>query len=157
VVHAEARRSRRKGQDSLEIDDITAQVVDAAIRLHSRIGPGLLETVYESLLAAALARQGLRVRQQVPIDIVDEGQAFPAAFRIDLLVEEQVIVEIKSVERLAPVHGKQVMTYLRLSGLQVGLLINFNTALLKDGLRRIVNGYRPSASPRLRVNRMKSE
>ena len=136
----------------MEIDEITGAIVDAAIKLHSRMGPGLLETVYEQLLAAALQRVGLAAERQVAIDIVDEGQTFAAAFKIDLLVNNLVIVEIKSVERLAPVHEKQLMTYLRLTGLQAGLLINFNTALLKDGLKRIVNGYVPSASPRLRVN-----
>lgn len=138
----------------MEIDDLTGAVLDAAMKLHMRIGPGLLEVVYEQLLAAALERGGLRVRRQVPIDLVDEGQTFPAAFKIDLLVEDGVIVEIKSVERLAPVHEKQLMTYLRLAGLQAGLVINFNTALLKDGVKRIVNGYRPSASSRLRVNQL---
>ncbi len=136
----------------MEIDDITGAVLDAAMKLHMRMGPGLLEVVYEQLLAAALRRSGLAVERQVPIDIVDEGETFPAAFKIDLLVERRVIVEIKSVDRLAPVHEKQVMTYLRLTDIQAGLLINYNTALLKDGVRRIVNGYIPSASPRLRVN-----
>jgi GxxExxY protein len=151
LIHAEARR----GGGAVEIDDVTGTVVDAAVKLHMRMGPGLLETVYEQLLAAALARRGLHVERQVPIDIVDEGDTFPAAFRIDLLVERIVIVEIKSVERLAPVHSKQVMTYLRLTGLQVGLLINFNCAKLTEGLHRVVNGYRPSASSRLRVNQTK--
>ena len=141
----------------MEIDDVTGAVLDAAMKLHMRIGPGLLEVVYEQLLAAALERGGFKVRRQVPIDLVDEGQTFPAAFKIDLLIEDSIIDEIKSVERLAPVHEKQLMTYLRLTGLQAGLLINFNTALLKDGVRRIVNGYRPSASPRLRVNQTPSK
>ena len=136
----------------MEIDEITGAVLDSALKLHMRMGPGLLETVYEHLLAAALRRAGFSVDQQVPIDITDEGETFLAAFRIDLLVEKSVIVEIKSVERLASVHEKQVMTYLRLTGLQAGLLINFNTARLMDGFKRIVNGYIPSASPRLRVN-----
>ena len=116
------------------------------------MGPGLLESVYEQLLAAALTGRGLSVARQVAVDVVDEGETFPAAFRIDLLVERKVIVEIKSVERLSAVHGKQLTTYLRLTGLQVGLLINFNVAILKDGIQRVVNGYEPSASPRLRVN-----
>jgi GxxExxY protein len=139
----------------VDIDDITGDIVDAAVKLHMRMGPGLLETVYEQLLAAALKRRGMSVERQVAIDIIDEGETFPAAFRIDLLVERTVIVEIKSVDRLSAVHGKQVTTYLRLTGLQVGLLINFNVAVLKEGLRRIVNGYEPSASPRLRVNQQK--
>jgi GxxExxY protein len=136
----------------VDIDDVTGAVLDSAMKLHMRLGPGLLETVYETLLAAALQRRGLAVERQIAIDVVDEGFTFPAAFRIDLLVEKQVIVEIKSVERLQPVHAKQVMTYLRLTGLQAGLLINFNTERLKNGVQRIVNGYVPSASPRLRVN-----
>lgn len=137
----------------MQIDDITGAVLDTAVKLHKRIGPGLLEVVYENLLAAALTRGGFVVARQVPIDIEDEGQTFAAAFKIDLLVNQSVIVEIKSVERLAPVHKKQVMTYLRLTGLQAGLLINFNEARLVDGFERIVNGYVPSASPRLRVDR----
>lgn len=138
----------------MEIDEVTGTVLDEAIKLHRRIGPGLLEVVYEQLLGAALLRRGLAVQRQLAIDVFDEGEVFPAAFRIDLLVERSVIVEIKSVERLAPVHGKQVLTYLRLTGLQAGLLINFNCAVLKDGVQRIVNGYVPSASPRLRVNQI---
>ncbi len=137
----------------MDIDDITGAVLDTANKLHMRMGPGLLETVYERLLAAALTRRGLTVERQRPIDITDEGETFRAAFYIDLLVQQLVIVKIKSVERLAPVHEKQLMTYLRLTGLQAGLLINFNSARLTDGVRRIVNGYVPSASPRLRVNR----
>ena len=140
----------------MEIDEVTGTVLDEAIKLHRRIGPGLLEVVYEQLLGAALLRRGLAVQRQLAIDVFDEGEVFPAAFRIDLLVERSVIVEIKSVERLAPVHGKQVLTYLRLTGLQAGLLINFNCAVLKDGVQRIVNGYVPSASPRLRVNQIQT-
>jgi GxxExxY protein len=136
----------------LEIDEVTGAVLDAAIKLHMRMGPGLLESVYETLLAAALERRGFAAERQVPIDLVDEGITFPAAFRIDLLVAKCVIVEIKSVDRLQPVHAKQLTTYLRLTGLQAGLLINFNTDRLKDGVQRIVNGYIPSPSPRLRVN-----
>jgi iron complex transport system substrate-binding protein len=147
-----SRGGAEDAEKTVEIDDITGAVLDAAIKLHMRMGPGLLEVVYEQLLAGALVRRGLSVERQVAIDIVDEGEVYPAAFRIDVLVEGKVIVEIKSVERLAPVHGKQVMTYLRLTGLQAGLLINFNVAKLKDGFERIVNGYVPSASPRLRVN-----
>jgi GxxExxY protein len=139
----------------VEIDDVSGSIVDAAVKLHMRFGPGLLEIAYEQLLAASLTRRGLSVARQRAIDIVDEGEVIPAAFRIDLLVEDRVIVEIKSVERLAAVHKKQVMTYLRLTGLEVGLLINFNEAALKDGIQRIVNGYTPSASPRLRVNQTK--
>ena len=150
ILYCACGAQRRRGE--LEIDEVTGAVLDAAVKLHMRMGPGLLETVYETLLGAALQRSGLDVERQVPVDLVDEGITFPAAFRIDLLVEKCVIVEIKSVERLMPVHAKQLTTYLRLTGLQAGLLMNFNTERLKDGVQRIVNGYVPSASPRLRVN-----
>ena len=140
----------------MEIDAVTGAVLDAAIKLHIRMGPGLLESVYETLLAAALRRGGFAVKRQVPIDLIDEGFTFPAAFKIDLLVEQCVIVEIKSVERLMPVHAKQLTTYLRLTGLQAGLLMNFNTERLKDGVQRIVNGYIPFAAPRLRVNHIQT-
>src|SRR5690606_23692207 len=108
-------RRRRDAEGLLEIDDISAEVVDAAIGIHRRLGPGLLESVYETVLAAALARRGLRVDRQVPVDIEYDGMRFPAAFRIDLQVEERLIVEIKSVEALSKAHGKQVLTYLRLT------------------------------------------
>lgn len=135
-----------------DLDAISGDVVDLALRIHKELGPGLLEQVYETVLAGKLIEKGYAVRRQVPIDIEFEGSRFPAAFKLDILVENQLIVEVKSVERLAPVHAKQVLTYLRLSHQPVGLLINFGGATLKEGLRRIVNDHRPSASSRLRVN-----
>ncbi|NIJ20188.1 iron complex transport system substrate-binding protein [Sphingomonas naasensis] len=135
-----------------DIEQISGDVVDVALRLHRDLGPGLLESVYEAILASKLAALGYRVARQLPIDIMFEDLRFEAAFRIDLLVEESLLVEIKSVERLSPAHGKQLLTYLRLTKQPVGLLINFGGATLKEGLRRIVNDYSPSASPRLRVN-----
>ncbi len=135
-----------------DIDAISGDVVDLALRIHRDLGPGLLEQVYETVLAGKLIEKGYAVRRQVPIDIEFEGNRFPAAFKLDLLVENQLIVEIKSVERLAAVHGKQLLTYLRLSHQPVGLLINFGGGTLKEGLRRIVNDHRPSAASRLRVN-----
>src|SRR5690606_24237398 len=140
---------------------ISAEVVDAAIGIHRRLGPGLLESAYETVLAAALARRGLRVDRQVPVDIECDGMRFPAALRIDLQGEERLIVEIKSVEALSKAHGKQVLTYLRLTDQPVGLLLNFAGATMKEGIRRVVNDYRqahdPSASPRLRVNQINGE
>jgi iron complex transport system substrate-binding protein len=144
----------------VEIDDLSGEVVDAAVRVHRELGPGLLESVYEMVIAGSLARRGLKVDRQKPIDIVFEGVRHPAAFRIDLLVEDKLLVEIKSVERLAPVHGKQLLTYLRLTDQPVGLLLNFSGATMKEGIRRVVNNYRPqtpSASPRLRVNQSNGE
>jgi GxxExxY protein len=135
-----------------EIDAISADVIDVALRLHRELGPGLLESVYEVLLAARLEQMGYGIARQRAIDVEFDGIRLPAAFRIDLLIDERLLVEIKSVERLLPVHGKQLLTYLRLTKQPVGLLINFGGETLKEGLRRIVNDYRPSASPRLRVN-----
>ena len=137
------------------IDDVSAEVVDAAIRIHRELGPGLLESVYETLLAASLARSGLKVDRQKPIDINFDGMQFPAAFRIDLMVEDRLVIEVKSVEQLSKAHGKQLLTYLRLTKQPVGLLLNFAGATMKEGIRRVVNDYvqaQPSsASPRLRV------
>jgi GxxExxY protein len=135
-----------------DIDAISGEVVDLAVRLHRELGPGLLENAYEMLLAARLEQLGLHVARQYPVNVTFEGVHLPAAFKIDLLIDQRLIVELKSVERLLPVHSKQVLTYLRLTKQPVGLLINFGGDTLEEGLRRIVNDYRPSASPRLRVN-----
>jgi iron complex transport system substrate-binding protein len=134
------------------LDDVTGAIVDAAYHLHIGLGPGLLESVYEVVLARDLARRGFQVVRQHPVSFDYEGLHFSEGFRLDLLVEGRVAVEIKSVERAAPVHGKQLLTYLRLLNLPVGLLINFGAPTLKEGLRRIVNRAPSSASPRLRVN-----
>jgi iron complex transport system substrate-binding protein len=134
------------------IDEITDCIISEAIRIHCELGPGLLESVYEAVLSRALERRGLQVERQKSIRFEFDGVLFDEGFRIDLLVENRVIVELKSVEKMNPVHGKQLMTYLRLSGLQVGLLINFGAPTLKEGLRRVVNQLPASASPLLRVN-----
>lgn len=135
-----------------DIDQISGDVLDVSLRLHRDLGPGLLESVYEVVLAAKLSDLGYTVSRQHPVDIEFEGLRFASAFRIDLLVDERLIVEIKSVERLTAAHGKQLLTYLRLTKQPVGLLINFGGETLKEGVRRVVNNHRPSASPRLRVN-----
>ena len=135
-----------------DIEQISGDVIEVALRLHRELGPGLLEGVYEVILASKLAAMGYSVARQRPIDIEYDGLRFEAAFRIDLLVDDRLLVEIKSVERLTAVHGKQLLTYLRLTKQPVGLLINFGGETLKEGLRRVVNDYLPSASPRLRVN-----
>ena len=141
-------------KENHEIDEITGQVVDAAFKLHTRLGPGLLESVYELVLARELERRGLRVERQKPISFEFDGLQFDNAFCVDLLIDWCVVVELKSVETLAPVHSKQILTYLRLLNLPVGLLINFGAATMKEGLHRVVNNYQPSSSapPRLRVN-----
>lgn len=134
------------------LDDVTGAIVDAAYGLHRGLGPGLLESVYETVLARDLQRRGLVVERQKSASFEYQGMLFENAFRLDLLVEGRVAVEIKSVERLAPQAYKQLLTYLRLLDLPVGLLVNFGAPTLKAGLHRVVNGLPPSASPRLRVN-----
>lgn len=116
------------------------QVVDAAYRIHISLGPGLLESVYEVVLAYELEKRGLRTLRQQAIPIVYQGTRIEVGFRADLIVEDKVVVEIKSVEAVAPVHKKQLLTHLRLADKRLGLLINFNVALIKDGITRIVNG-----------------
>lgn len=135
-----------------DIDLITGDVIDVSMRIHRELGPGLLESVYEIVLAAKLEAMGYDVLRQVVTDIEFEGLRFPAAFRIDLLVDQRLIVEIKSVERINAAHAKQLLTYLRLTKQPVGLLINFGGATLKEGVRRLVNNHYPSASPRLCAN-----
>lgn len=139
-------------QDS---ERVTGDVLDTALRLHRELGPGLLESVYETVLAGKLAALGYSVERQRPVDIIFENMRFESAFRIDLLVDGWLILEIKSVDALNAAHHKQLQTYLRLTKQPVGLLINFGGAKLMDGFKRIVNNYRPSASPRLRVNQSK--
>lgn len=138
-----------------DIDRLSAEVVDAALRIHRQLGPGLIESVYETVLAAAIERAGWKVARQKPADITFEGLHFPCAFRADLIIEDRLVVEVKSVEQFTKVHAKQLLTYLRLLDQPVGLLLNFGGETMKGGIRRIVNGYTPaeghSASPRLRV------
>lgn len=123
-----------------QLNRITGEIVDAAIYVHRGLGPGLLESVYVTVLAYELRKRGLHVASQVPIPVTWESVHLDIGFRADLIVEHQVVVEVKSVEAVAPVHAKQLLTYLRLSNRRVGLLINFNVELLKDGLSRVVNG-----------------
>lgn len=137
---------------SRPLDEITGEIVDTAYRLHKGLGPGLLESIYETVLARDLDRRGLRAARQEFVSFEYDGLHFDNSLRIDLLVESRVIVEIKSVEHVLPIHKKQLLTYLRLMRLPVGLLINFGRSTLKEGLQRIVNRLPPSESPSLRVN-----
>lgn len=123
-------------------NEIASIIVDVAFRIHCDLGPGLFETVYERVREAELTKRGLRVERQKAIPIVYGGLHFGAGFRADLLVEDKVIVEIKSIEGLHPVHKKQVLTYLRFADKRLGLLINFTVALIKDGIVRLVNGLK---------------
>ena len=122
------------------LNTITENIIGAGIKVHRALGPGLLESAYEACLAFELAKRGLRVVAQKPLPLVYEEVKLECGYRIDLLVEDSVIVEIKSVDAVAPIHEAQIMSYLKLSGCKVGLLINFNVTVLKDGIRRFVNG-----------------
>jgi GxxExxY protein len=121
-------------------NDIGTIIVDCALDLHRNLGPGLLETVYEVTLARALERRGLAVQREVSVPIEYQGETFSEGFRADLIVGELVIVELKSVERVTLAHKKQLLTYLRLTGLKLGYLLNFGEALMRDGITRTING-----------------
>jgi len=121
-------------------NEISGVILDSCIQIHSRLGPGLLESVYEAVLEYELKKRGLHSNRQSPIPVIYEDVRLELGFRADFIVEELVVVELKSVENLLPVHKMQVLTYLRLSGLKLGLLINFNVKLIKDGFVRVVNG-----------------
>ena len=121
-------------------NEIGTIIVDTAVKLHIKLGPGLLEKVYEAILAKQLRKQGLQVDRQVPIPIEFEGEKFEEGFVADLIVNKKVIIELKSVEQINKVHKKQLLTYLRLTNLKVGYLLNFGEALMKDGIHRIING-----------------
>jgi len=121
-------------------NDLAKQIVDAAYRVHTSLGPGLLESAYEAVLAYELENRGLHVVRQQAVPIIYQGTRIEMGFRADLIVSDLVIVEIKSVEAVAPVHKKQLLTHLRLAGKRLGLLINFNVALIKEGITRIANG-----------------
>jgi len=120
-------------------NEIATAIVDAALRIHRTLGPGLLESVYQATLNYELQKRGLLVIQQLGLPVHYEGVKLDVGFRVDLIVDGKVVIEIKSVEALAPVHRKQLETYLRLMDLRLGLLINFNVELIRDGIQRVVN------------------
>lgn len=121
-----------------DLERLAAAVVDAAYKVHISLGPGLLETVYETCLCHELKLRGHHVRTQVPVPVIYEGLALDAALRIDMLVNDQLVVELKAVETMHPVFEAQMLTYLKLTGRRLGLLINFNVPLIKDGIKRII-------------------
>lgn len=121
-------------------NEISSRIIQAAIEVHRELGPGLLEGVYELCLVQVLSEMGLRVDQQVPVPVAFRGRELGAALRLDVIVENMVIIEVKAVDSLHDNHMAQLLTYLKLTGCKLGLLINFNEALLKNGLRRVVNG-----------------
>ena len=127
----------------MHIDELSAIEVDECIAIHRELGPGLFEIVYEAILAGRLEARGLKVARQVPIPLIFDGQSFEAAFRVDILVEDKLVLEIKAVEQLSKAHAKQLLTYLRILKQPVGLLLNFSGATMKEGIRRMVNDHRP--------------
>ena len=129
----------REGAKTMTENEIAKVVVDAAYKLHTALGPGLLESAYEALLVYELRKRGLRVVSQEPMSLIYDGVEMDVGYRADLVVEDKVIVELKSAERMAAVHYKQLLTYLRVSDRRLGLLINFGMPLIKDGIRRVVN------------------
>jgi GxxExxY protein len=121
-----------------ENDRLTERVIGFAIEVHRQLGPGLLESAYEECLCYELQQSGLEFRRQVPLPIVYKSVRLDCGYRIDVVVEQRVILELKTVDRLMPIHEAQMLTYLKLSGLHTGLLLNFNSAVLKDGMRRMM-------------------
>jgi len=136
----------RWGRGAVTENEIATIVVDACFQIHKRLGPGLLESVYETVLEHELKRRGLHVSRQTSIPIRYRDIHFDEGFRADLIVEDKVILELKSVESTAPVHRKQVLTYLKLTDLKLGLLINFGSRLIKDGITRLVNRLEETAT-----------
>ena len=123
---------------SEEIERVAREIVDAAFKVHPKLGPGLLESTYRIVMTYELRKRGLDVKVEVPLPVVYEDVRLDAGYRLDLLVNDSVVVELKSVEKLIPLHDAQLLTYLKLTGYRLGILINFNTKLIKDGIKRIV-------------------
>ena len=122
-----------------DINRISGQIVDSAMKVHTQLGPGLLESAYEACLKHELRKRGLSALSQVGLPVVYDGQRIDVGYRLDLLVEESIVVELKAVSQLIPLHEAQLLSYLKLGGFKLGLLINFNTLRLKDGIKRMVN------------------
>lgn len=145
----------REGRE-LNMEELSAVVVDTAFHLHRELGPGLLESVYEAVLAKLLHDRGLAVARQMPVPVEFAGLRFDEGFRADLVIGHRLVIELKSVERLMPVHHKQLLTYLRLMHLPLGLLINFNASSFKEGVQRIVSRHQDFTASRLRINQPRS-
>ena len=135
-------------EEKSRLNRITESIIGAAIDVHRALGPGLLESAYEVCLAFEVAQRGLKVEQQKPLPVVYRQVKLDCGYRLDLLVEDSVIVEIKAIDSLAAIHQAQLLSYLKLSGCKLGLLINFNVKVLKDGIRRVVNDFPDSLRPR---------
>jgi GxxExxY protein len=121
-------------------DELSREIIGAAIEVHKRLGPGLLESAYEECLCCELSLRGIEFKRQLPLPVIYKGQKLDCGYRLDMLVEDLVIIEVKAIEEICPIHEAQLLTYLRLRNSWLGLIINFNVLLLKDGIRRLVNG-----------------
>jgi GxxExxY protein len=146
VMHTTTQASGRKGtpdsfacENPMELNDITGQIIDASMKVHTELGPGLLESAYEACLAHELRKRGLKVVSQLALPVKYDGIELDTGYRIDSLVEDRVIVELKAVEKTTPLHEAQLLSYLKLSNKKIGLLINFNVVRLKDGIKRMAN------------------
>lgn len=137
MIHHEGTKAQRE-PILIQTEGVATAVVDAAFSVHSNLGPGLLESVYETCLVYELKKRSLKAVRQVPVPVLYDGCQLDAGLRLDVLVEDRVVVELKAVESVLPVHAAQLLTYLKLSGHRLGLLINFNVPLIKDGIKRIV-------------------
>jgi GxxExxY protein len=140
IGFAQRRKGAKKGT-GMHVEEIATIAVDCGFKIHDRLGPGLLESVYEAILEQGLVRRGLIVARQRPIPISFDGILLDEGFRADLLIDGKLLIELKSVEHIAPVHVKQVITYLRLMDLPLGLLMNFGAATFREGIKRVVNGH----------------
>jgi GxxExxY protein len=139
----------RRDAETQSFNELTERVIGACIEIHRSLGPGLLESAYEECPCYELLQTGIKFERQKPLPVHYKDVKLDCGYRLDLVVEEKIIIELKAVESLLPIHVAQLLTYLKLSGLTLGLLINFNVAMLKQGIKRIVNNFQDSASPRL--------
>jgi GxxExxY protein len=137
-LNHQGTKGTKEHQVDPELDALAREVVDAAFKVHRALGPGLLESAYETCLEIELGRRGISVQRQVAVSIAYEGETVPEAFRVDMVVGERLLVELKAVEQVLPIHQAQLLTYLRLTGSRIGLLINFNVQLIRDGIKRLI-------------------
>ncbi|WP_374614716.1 GxxExxY protein [Sphingorhabdus sp.] len=137
----------------MDVEELSAIAVDCGLQVHRDLGPGMLESAYETVLAHLLAKRGLNVERQKAVPIAYDGLIIDQGFRADIVIENKLLIELKAVERLSPVHARQVMTYLKFMNLPVGLLMNFSSVKFTEGLRRLVNNHRETSNSRLSVNR----
>lgn len=132
----------------MDVEDIAREIVDSAVKIHRALGPGLLESAYQRCLAYELQKRGLQVETEIYLPVIYDGQQIDASYRLDMLVEDVVIIENKAVEKLLPIHKAQILTYLKLRQLWLGFLINWNVRLIKHGINRVVNGKRGTTKTR---------